>query len=80
MGDKITHELPDGQIPCDDCDGTGSVSCEECGGDGTRMVECDRGYEHDEDCGCCDKGLRDCYKCDGNGYVPDPDLATDIGL
>lgn len=73
-------ELSDGHILCECCEGTGSVSCEGCGGGGVTTHECDRGYEHQEDCGDCDEGNVDCYECAGTGEVMDPDQETDEGL
>lgn len=74
-----TNEIPYGHIACEDCDGTGEVTCGHCEGAGFTRHECDRGYEHEEDCSC-DHGKAECYECLGSGYVQDPDIDTDEGL
>ena len=65
---------------CEDCEGSGQLSCEECGGDGTRNFTCDRGYDHEEDCDCCDCGLVECGFCEGTGMVINEDFLMDDGL
>ena len=64
--------------PC--CSGEKTVSCEECGGSGHVTHECDRGYEHEEDCDVCDNGLVDCFECGGTGTVLSEDLKMDKDL
>ncbi len=71
--------LSDGHIPCPSCEGEGTVQCDDCGGRGTTTHECDRGYEHDEDCSCED-GMVECWECGGSGEILDPDQETDEGL
>ena len=73
------EEIPAGQILCPRCEGRCDDPCDECDGSGSVTRECDRGYEHEEDC-ACDEGRVDCYECGGLGYVEDPDMNTDVGL
>lgn len=72
-------EIPFGHIFCTRCEGRCDDACDECDGEGHVTRECDRGYEHDEDCGC-DNGRVECWECGGTGYIPDPDMNTDEGL
>ena len=74
-------EIPSGYIRCECCEGSGREECQNCGGAGQTARECDLGYEHEEECGDCDgAGDIDCYTCNGNGHVIDPDIEIDEGL
>lgn len=76
---EYTLDTKDGHHECPECNGQGSITCAECEGTGNTTHECDRGYEHTEDCSC-DDGMVECYNCDGSGEVLDEDQEVDFGL
>lgn len=67
----------EGHVLCRECEGRGTQTCDDCRGDGRQTHECEMGYEHTEDCASCDEGLVDCFDCDGQGEILDPDLELD---
>lgn len=87
-GDKVaaiqekdgSYSLSEGHVLCDSCEGSGTQSCEDCSGEGSVTRECEMGYEHTEDCGSCDEGTCQCFACDGQGEVVDPDIELDYTL
>ena len=85
----VTHvemdDISDEKIPCNTCDGNGTINCDECDGeghedcnycDGEGVVTSDADGE-EEECGDCNNGTNICFNCDGNSEIDCPDCDTD---